>query len=114
MSALMLVISRSASSNDQRSACKLAISFQISWVLTVRSPVSVPRDWVQISETFVVESFECGKVCALANRNGVSEDLLGACEPCWAQVCLSMLISGVSANSALLTSGRMLCPHVGS
>ena len=37
-------------------------------------------------ENLFVEGFECGKVRAVAGRNGVSEDLLGACEPCWAQV----------------------------
>ena len=37
-------------------------------------------------ENLFVEGFECGKVRAVARRNGVSEDLLGACEPCWAQV----------------------------
>ena len=47
-----------------------------------------------------VEGFECGKVCAVAKCNGVSEDLLGACEPCWAQVRPVDADSGVSSKCA--------------
>ena len=62
----------------------------------------MPRD----IKNLVVDGFQCGKVCAVAKCNGVSEDLLGACEPCWAQArrALSMLVSGVSSKNALLTS----------
>ena len=144
MSALMLVISCNASSNDQPSARKLAISFQSSWVLTVRSPVSVPRGWTQISETLLSKASSVARCAPL-------QIAMAFLKICWVRAnhaglrcALSMLISGVSSKSALLTScasvwsardvrvvcleralhalrclcvkarGCMLCPHVGS
>ena len=118
MSALALVISCNASSNDQPSACKLAISLQLavgldapgrphwrsSWVLTVRSPVSVPRDGVQISRTFLSKALSVAR-CAPV------QSAMAFLKICWVgashaglRCALSMLISGVSSKSALLTS----------
>ena len=67
-----------------------------------------------------VEGFGCGKVCAVAKCNGVSEDLLGVREPCWAQVrpvdadfrvrCLrAVLLCGACGTCA-----PRLCPGVAS